>query len=62
MNRQIAIAIIQYISRAHGIIPTTGAEWDAMRPGLELLERIANGRAEVTETKPEPVEVKHSAS
>jgi len=62
MNRPQAIAIIQYISRAHGIIPTTGAEWDMIRPGLEVLERVANGRTELKEAKPEPTEVMKDAS
>jgi hypothetical protein len=62
MTRPQAIAIIQYISRAHGIIPTTGAEWDMIRPGLEILERAANGRTELKEAKPEPTEVKQEAS
>jgi len=44
MTRQQAIALIQYISRCHGMIPTTGAEWDIIRGVLESLESVANDR------------------
>ena len=47
MKRQHAIALIQYISRAHGLIPTTGAEWDIIREAVELIENVANGKCEL---------------
>jgi hypothetical protein len=50
MTRQQAIAIIQYISRCHGIIPTTGAEWEIVREALTALENTANGKGVMTYT------------
>jgi len=62
MKRQHAIALIQYLQRAHGLIPTTGAEWELIREGLSVIENVANGRVELIEKKPEPTEVFHTAS
>lgn len=62
MNRQTAIALVQYLQRAHGLIPTTGAEWEFVRQGIEIIENVANGRVELVEKKPEPTEVKQNAS
>jgi len=42
MNRQQAIALVQYLSRAVGIVPTTGLEWDTLRGALGEIEKIAN--------------------
>jgi predicted metal-dependent TIM-barrel fold hydrolase len=50
MTRQQAIALIQYISRAHGMIPTTGAEWEIIREGLAMLESVANDRGVMVHT------------
>jgi len=50
MTRQQAIALIQYISRAHGIIPTVGSEWEIIREGLTCLENTANGKGILTYT------------
>jgi hypothetical protein len=50
MTRQQAIALIQYISRAHGLIATTGAEWEIIRGALESLENAANGKGTLTYT------------
>lgn len=61
MNRQQAIGLVQYLSRAHGLIPTTGAEWELVRQSLEIIENVANGRIELIERKPEPTEVKQNA-
>jgi len=58
MTRQHAIALIQYLQRAHGLIPTTGAEWELIREGLATIENVANGRVELTEMRPEPTEVR----
>ena len=62
MTRQQAVVLIQYISRAHGMIPTTGAEWDIIRTAIDVIEGVANGRIELVEKKPEPQEVRHNAS
>jgi hypothetical protein len=61
MNRQQAAALVMYLQRCVGIIPTTGAEWDGIRPALEVIEAVANGRLELMEKKPEPMEVKAQA-
>jgi hypothetical protein len=53
MTRQQAIAIIQYISRAHGLIPTTGAEWDIIREAVQVLENAANDKGVLTYTSHE---------
>ena len=58
MTRPQAIALIQYLQRAHGLIPTTGAEWELIREGLTVIENVASGRVELTETRPEPTEVR----
>jgi hypothetical protein len=50
MTRQQAIALIQYLSRAHGIIPTNGAEWEVIREALTVLENVANGKGIITYT------------
>jgi hypothetical protein len=42
MDRQAAIALIVYLQRGMGVVPTTGAEWDAVRRAVSELERIAN--------------------
>jgi hypothetical protein len=62
MTRQQAIALIQYISRAHGMIPTTGAEWDIIRGAVEVVENVANGRVELVEKQPTPQEVKSGST
>ena len=62
MNRMQAVALVQYLQRCHSIIPTTGAEWDAIRPALEIVEAVANGRLELVEKKPEPTEVRATAT
>jgi len=51
MKQQEAIALIMYLQRASGIIPTTGNEWNAISQSIKLLEDIANGKVEV-EVKP----------
>lgn len=62
MNRQQAIALVQYLQRAHGLIPTTGAEWELIRQSLEIIEHVANGRVELVAQKPpEPTEVRGTA-
>lgn len=62
MNRQQAIALVQYLQRAHGLIPTTGAEWEFIRQALETIEHVANGRAEMVIQRPaEPTEVRGTA-
>ncbi len=62
MTRQQAVALVQYLSRAHGLIPTTGAEWEFVRQGIEVIENVANGRTELIVKKPEPTEVRNAAS
>jgi hypothetical protein len=62
MNRNHAIALIQYISRAHQMIPTTGAEWEIIREALTVIENVANGRTELVERQPSPQEVTNAAS
>jgi hypothetical protein len=42
MNRAQAVALIQYLNRAIGIVPTTGLEWDTLRGALVEIEKIAN--------------------
>lgn len=44
MERQHAVALVMYLNRANGIIPTTGAEWEAIRAALPMIEALANGR------------------
>jgi hypothetical protein len=62
MNRNQAIALVQYISRAHQMIPTTGAEWELIREALTVIENVANGRVELVEKQPAPQEVRNAAS
>jgi hypothetical protein len=62
MNRNQAIALIQYISRAHGLIPTTGQEWEIIRESLTVIENVANGRVELVEKQPAPQEVRSGTS
>jgi len=62
MNRQQAAALVMYLQRCVGIIPTTGAEWDAIRPALEIIEAVANGRMELVGKNPMPAEVKSAAA
>jgi hypothetical protein len=63
MNRMQAVALVQYLQRCVGIIPTTGAEWDGIRPALEVIEAVANGRMELVEGKnPMPAEVRSAAA
>ena len=62
MNRNHAIALIQYLSRAHQMIPTTAAEWEIIREVVGIIENVANGRVELVEKKPEPQEVRNAAS
>ena len=58
MTRPQAIALIQYLHRAHGQILTTGSEWELVREAVAVIENVANGRIELTEKKPEPTEVR----
>jgi len=62
MTRNQAAALVLYLQRCVGIIPTTGAEWDGIRPALEVIESVANGRLELVEKKPEPTEVRNAAA
>ena len=62
MNRQQAVALVQYLARAHGLIPATGAEWELIRQSFMVLENVANGRVELVERRPEPTEVRDAAS
>lgn len=51
MERQDAVALIMFLNKAVGIIPTTGAEWDGVRRCLEAIQPVANGQATL-ELKP----------
>lgn len=55
MDRQAAIALIVYLQRGFGVVPTTGAEWDAVRRAISEIERIANTAESVaSDTKATP--------
>jgi hypothetical protein len=57
MNRQQATALVMYINRSIGIIPTTGLEWETIRGLLPIVEGVANGTVECTAAsikQPEP--------
>ena len=56
MNRQQAVAFIQYLQRCVSIIPTTGAEWDMMRGALTAIEEVANGKYELAPKSESPKE------
>lgn len=43
MNRQQALALVAYLQRAHGVIPTTGAEWTQIQGAIVVIEGVANG-------------------
>jgi hypothetical protein len=43
MERREAQALILYLQRAHGIIPTTGAEYELARAATQTIEAVANG-------------------
>jgi hypothetical protein len=45
MNQQFALALIAYLNRSAGIVPTTAAEWEMIRAGLSELEQIASGKS-----------------
>jgi hypothetical protein len=51
MNKQQAAALVTYLQRAHGIIPTTGAEWNLVQGGLTTIEGVANNIIRI-ETRP----------
>jgi len=53
MSRQSAVALIIYLQKAHGMVPTTGQEWTALQNALQIVEAVANGRAicEVKQTE-----------
>lgn len=51
MERQVAASLILYLQKAYQIVPTTGAEWDAVSRGITILENVANGRV-MMEQKP----------
>lgn len=57
MNQQQAAALVMYLQRAIGIIPTTGAEWTTLEPALKIVEAVANGRMTLNpeQVKPHPV-------
>lgn len=43
MNRQQAIALLHYLQRASGVIPTTGQEWNFVQGALSSIEAVAHG-------------------
>jgi hypothetical protein len=43
MNQQQASALLLYLNRAVGIVPTTGLEWARLQGGLAAVEGVANG-------------------
>ena len=47
MNQQQAAALLMYLQRAHGIVPTTGAEWNMMQNAITMIEGVAGGLIEV---------------
>ena len=47
INQRTAVAMLMYLQRAHGIIPTTGAEMDHIRPLIEAIEQCANGMVSI---------------
>jgi hypothetical protein len=51
VNQQQAAALVMYLQRAHGIIPTTGAEWNLVQGALSTIEGAANKIIRI-ETKP----------
>jgi hypothetical protein len=54
-QNQGAIALIGYLNRAIGFVPTTGAEWDAIRSFLPMLSAVASGeRVIMPPPAPEP--------
>lgn len=56
MKRQEAAALVVYLQRAHAIVPTTGAEWNAIQGALTTIEGVANGFIEVDARPPKAVE------
>jgi hypothetical protein len=47
MKQQEAIALIMYLQRAAGIVPTTGNEWTLIGGALKIIEGVANGQIEI---------------
>lgn len=55
MNRQQAVALVLYMQRAIGIIPTTGAEWALVQGALASIEPVANGQITLNPVPVEPL-------
>ena len=47
MNTKQAAAPVMYLQSAHGIVPTTGAEWSLLHGALATIEGIANSTIEI---------------
>ena len=55
MNRQQATALVLYLNRAIGIVPTTGLEWSAIASVLPMIESVANGQFNLVPKDNEPL-------
>jgi hypothetical protein len=53
MDQNSLVLLLTYIRRSMGIAPTTGAEWEAVRSCLAILEGSVNGALTI-EVKPAP--------
>jgi hypothetical protein len=47
VNTKQAAALVMYMQRAHGIVPTTGAEWSLVQGALSTIEGVANSIIEI---------------
>jgi hypothetical protein len=56
ITRQSAMALLMYIQRALPIVPTTGADWMAVLPAINVLEGVANGKFELEQKPIKPAE------
>ena len=50
------MALLMYIQRALPIVPTTGADWMAVLPAINVLEGVANGKFELEQKPIKPAE------
>lgn len=57
MNQQQAAALVMYLSRCVGIVPTTGGEWTLLEPALKIIEAVASGRMTLNPEQTKPREV-----
>jgi hypothetical protein len=47
VNTKQAAALVMYLQRGHGIVPTTGAEWSLVQGALSTIEGVANSIIEI---------------